>query len=55
MSPHAITGPDPHARGGNVENEKGPGNGHARTCPAIDILKATQQGAAPVRCEYRSL
>jgi len=24
------------------------GRGHDRTCPAVDILKATQQGAAPV-------
>jgi len=29
------------------------GRGHARTCPAVDILKATQQGAAPVRCGCR--
>ena len=26
---------------------------HARTCPAVDILKATQKGAEPVRCGYR--
>ena len=32
---------------------KGAGPGHARACPAVDILKATQQGAAPVRCGCR--
>jgi len=26
------------------------GPGHARTCSAVDVLKATQQGAASVRC-----
>jgi len=26
---------------------------HARACPAVDILKATRQGAAPVRCGCR--
>ena len=26
---------------------------HARTCPAVDILKATQQGAEQVRCGCR--
>jgi len=26
------------------------GPGHAGTYPAIDILRATQQGAAPARC-----
>jgi len=25
----------------------------AQTCPAVDMLKATQQGTAPVRCECR--
>jgi len=29
------------------------GPGHARTCPAVDIHKATQQGAAPVPCGCR--
>jgi len=29
------------------------GPGHARTCPAVDILKATQQGAASIWCGYR--
>jgi len=32
---------------------KGAGPGHTRTCPAVDILKATRQGAAPVRCGCR--
>jgi len=32
---------------------KGTSPRHARTCPALDTLKATQQGAAPVRCGCR--
>ena len=32
---------------------KGAGPGHVRTRPAVDILKATQQGAALVRCRCR--
>jgi len=27
--------------------------GHARACPTVDILKATQQGAEPVLCGCR--
>jgi len=29
------------------------GPGHARTCPAVGILKVTQQGLEPVRCGCR--
>ena len=32
--------------------KKGAGTGHDLTCPAVDILRATQQGAARVRCKY---
>jgi len=41
-------GTDPRTRKGNFE-AKGAGPEHARTCPAVDILKATQRGAAKVR------
>jgi len=34
-------GPDPHTRRGNITA----GPEHARTCPTVDMLKATQQGA----------
>jgi len=37
----------------NVEGRKVPSQGHVRTCPTLDILKATKQGAAPVRCGFR--
>jgi len=32
---------------------KAAGVGHAWTCPVVDILQATRQGAAPVRCGCR--
>ena len=38
---------------GHFWGRKGAGPEHARTCPAVDILKATQQGAAPVKCGCR--
>jgi len=37
-------GSDPHTWRGNFKGE------HARRCPAVDILKANQQGPVPVRC-----
>ena len=40
--------PDPQTRRGNFEGQNVAGPGHARTCPALDMLKPTQQGAAPV-------
>jgi len=43
-------GPDLHAWMGNFEGKKGLAQGHAWTCLTVDILKATQQGAAPVWC-----
>ena len=42
-----MAGPDPRTQRGNFEQVKVAGPGHARPCPAVDILKATQQGAAP--------
>jgi len=42
-------GPDPYTRMGNLRGW----SGRPRTCPAVDVLKATQQGAAPVRCGCR--
>jgi len=44
-------GPDPHTWMYNFEGTSGrPGTGNAWTCPAVDILNATQHGgAAPVR------
>jgi len=37
----------------NFVGKKVAGPGQARTYPAIDMLKATQQGAAPVWCGFR--
>jgi len=45
--------PDPHTCSGNFWGWIEDGPGHAGTCPAVDILKATQQGAEPVRCGCR--
>ena len=45
-------GPGPHSRRGNFDGERGR-PGHVRTCPAVDIPKATKQGATPVRCGCR--
>jgi len=39
----------PHAKG-QFWGRKGADPGHARTCPAVDILNVTQQGAEPIRC-----
>jgi len=41
-----MEGPDPHMWIGNFERT----NGQPRTCLVVDILKATQQGAARVQC-----
>jgi len=46
-------GPAPHT--GRCTHTAGSGNfeekiGRPNTCPAVDILNAAQQGAAPVRC-----
>jgi len=43
-------GPDPHTRRGNFDGKKGP----AQDMSEIDILNATRQRAAPVRCGCRS-
>jgi len=40
-------------RSGNFDGGNAVGPGHARTCSVVDILKVTQQGAAPVRCGGR--
>ena len=36
-----------------ISKVKRAGPGHVRTCRAVDILKATQQWVAPVRCACR--
>jgi len=41
-------GPDPPYEG-TILSGKRSGAGHAQTCPVVDILKATQQEAEPVR------
>ena len=46
---HVVGGMQIPMRAGAMLRAKGAVSGHARTCPAVDILKATQQGAAPVR------
>jgi len=33
-----------------IPRAKGVGPRHARTCPAVDVLNVTRQGAAPVWC-----
>jgi len=38
---------------GQFWGRKGAGPGHARMWPAVNIHKASQQGAAPVRCGCR--
>jgi len=38
---------------GHFDGEKGACSGHAWPCSAIDVLKATQRGAEPVRCGCR--
>jgi len=43
-------GPDPHARRGDFEGEHA---GYAWTCPSIDILKTTRQGAELLQYGYR--
>ena len=40
-------------RAGAILIVKKAGPGHDRTCSAVDILKATRQGAAPGRCGCR--
>jgi len=45
-------GADPCVKGQFWEEEVA-GPGHASTCLAVDILKVTQQGAAPVQCRCR--
>jgi len=42
----------PTREGANLK-AKGAGPCHARTCPPVDILKAIQRGAEPVRCGCR--
>jgi len=42
--PKESWGPDPHTWRGSFEGEKGPAQNTSRTCPTIDIRKATQQG-----------
>jgi len=51
---HILDG-GPSSRSLHVKGQFGWGRGpgHARTCPAVDILKTTHQGAEPVRCGYR--
>jgi len=46
--------PDRHTWKGQFWTQRGTGPGHSRRCPAVDILKATQQVAAPLLCECRS-
>jgi len=50
--PRIRWGPYPHAKG-QFWSRKVTGPGHVRTCLAVDILKATQQGVAPVWCACR--
>ena len=50
---HALNGVQIPTCKEAISRAKRAGPGHAWTCPAVDILKATQQGAAPVRCGCR--
>jgi len=51
---HALDGVQILTREGAILRAKrGLPKGHALICPAVDILKSTQQGAAPVRCRCR--
>ena len=43
-------GSGPHVWRGKFWGQKGAGRGHAGRCPAVDVLKMTQQGTEPVRC-----
>jgi len=37
---------------GTIFRAKGASPGHTVTCSVVNILKVTQQGAAPVQCGY---
>jgi len=53
LQPHSQADVQILIRAGAILRAKNTGSGHARTCPVVDIVKATQQGAGPVRCGCR--